>query len=272
MMREVLARYGLTKEPFTKEVPVEDLFEHPGSEAAATRLVAALEGRASCVVTGDPGIGKTFVVRAVEGKLPNGRYRVTYISNATVNLRDFYRQIAVTLGLEPKATAEAVFRMVSAQIEETASAQKVRPVTILDEAHLLPLPVLGHLHILLNYDRDSRPLLSLVLVGLTELRDRLTRNVLASLAARLPVRIHVGPLDAEQVGHYLRHRLRAAGCSQEVFSEDGVLLIAQATGGVMRKIGTLATNAMEIACESKSKLVDATVVQEAVKLCREAIA
>ena len=272
MTRKIFSRFGLTKDPFTKEVPVEELFEHPGTESASTRLVAALEGRTSAVVTGDPGTGKTFLFRALEGKLPAGRFRITYLHNATLNLRDFYRQLAAAIGLEPRATAEAVFRMIGAQIEESADAQKVQTVIVLDEAHLLPLGVLGHLHILLNFQRDSRPLLSLVLIGLTELRERLTRNVLASLTARLPVRVHLGPLDAEQTGNYLRHRLRLAGCTQEVFSQESILLIAEATGGVLRKIGILAGHALEVASEGKSKLIDAATIEEAVKRCREALA
>ena len=42
-----------------------------------------------------------------------------------------------------------------------------------DEAHLLHPDTLDHLHILLNYEWDSRALLSLVLIGLPELFDRL---------------------------------------------------------------------------------------------------
>jgi type II secretory pathway predicted ATPase ExeA len=269
--RKVLTRYGFTKEPFTKDVPIDELFDHPGAETALARIVAALEGRSSAVLIGDAGTGKTFVLRALEAKLPAGRFRITYVHNSMLNLRDFYRQLAVALGLEPRATAEAVFRMVSSQIEEIAGSQKVQPVLVLDEAHLLSLGVLGHLHILMNFCRDSRPFLSLVLLGLPELRDKLSRNVLASLAARLPVRVNMGALDAQQTGAYLRHRLRTAGCAQDVFSEDGVLLLAEATGGVMRKIGVLATTALEVSCESKSKLVDAGVVQEAIKRCSDAL-
>jgi type II secretory pathway predicted ATPase ExeA len=195
---------------------------------------------------------------------------VTYVHNSTVNLRDFYRQLSQVLGLEPRATPSALFRSIRSQVEEI-SAQKVHPILVIDEAHLTPVQVLEHLHILLNFDRDSKPLLSLVLVGLPGLRDRLARNVLASLAARLPVRAHLDPLDPEQTGAYLRHRLETAGCVEEVFAEDAVLLIAEATGGVMRRIDVLASNALEVACGGRSRLVDASTVQEAVKLCAEAL-
>lgn len=270
MTRKLKNRYGLTKDPFSKDVPVDELYLHPGAEAALARLKATLQGRRSGVLTGDPGVGKTFVIRALEANLLESRFRVTYVHNSTVNLRDFYRQLSQLLGLEPRSTPSALFRAIRTHIEEI-SAQKVHPVLVLDEAHLTQVQVLEHLHILLNFDRDSKPLLSLVLVGLPSLRDRLQRNVLASLAARLPVRAHLEPLDAERTGAYVRHRLEAAGCVEEVFAEDAILLIAEATGGVLRKVDVLASTALDVVCNGRSKLVDASVVEEAVKLCAEAL-
>ena len=73
MMNKVLSRFGLAKNPFTKDVPVDELFEHDSSEGALKRLRAALEGRSSAVLTGEPGTGKTFVLRALEEKLPTSR-------------------------------------------------------------------------------------------------------------------------------------------------------------------------------------------------------
>jgi type II secretory pathway predicted ATPase ExeA len=271
MIRKLQNRFGLTGTPFQKHVPVDELFPHPAADAALTRLKAALEGRSCAVVTGESGLGKTFLVRRLEATLPAGRYRFTYIHNATVNPRDFYRQLSMALGLEPKATPAALFRLVMGHIEEVATTQKVHPTLFLDEAHLLPIRVLEQLHILLNFQRDSQPYLSLILVGLPELRDRLARNVLASLSGRLPVRIHLKALDAQGVGDYLVHRMRVAGCAQEVFAPDAVLLIAEATGGVLRKVNTLALAALEVVANGKGSLVDASAVEEAVKQCPEAL-
>jgi len=52
---------------------------------------------------------------------------------------------------------------------------------------------------------------------------------------------------------------------------DRVIARAEAAGGVMRKIDVLATTTLEVSCEGKSKLVDASVVQEAIKRCGEAL-
>lgn len=269
-MNRTYSRFGLTKDPFSKDVPVDELFEHPGREKALKRLKAALQGRASAVLTGEPGTGKTFVLRGLEEELPAGRFRLTYIHNSHVNVRDFYRQLSVALGLEPTATPEALFRGVSRHIEETATA-KVHPVLLLDEGQLLAVKVLEHLPLLLNFQKDSKPFLSIVLVGLPELRQRLSRNVLASLAARLPVRIQLDTLGPQDIAAYLAHRLRAAGCTKDVFGEDAVLMIAEATGGALRKIDVLAGHSLELASEGKNTIIDAGIVEKAVEQCAEAL-
>ncbi len=269
-MNKVYSRFGLTKDPFTKDVPIDELFDHAGREKALRRLKAALDNRASAVLTGEPGTGKTFVLRALEEELPAGRFRFTYIHNSQVNVREFYRQLSVALGLEPKATPEALFRMISRHVEETALA-KVHPVILLDDAQLLATKVLEHLPLLLNFQKDSKPFLSLVLVGLADLRQRLSRNVLASLAARLPVRIQLEGVSAPEVSSYLSHRLRTAGCTKEVFAEDAILMLAEATGGALRKVDVLAGAALEVACEGKSAIVDAPTIEKAVERCAEAL-
>jgi type II secretory pathway predicted ATPase ExeA len=270
-MRAMMNRFGLARPPFTKEIAAEDLFEPTSHADAIARLLAAVEARASAVLTGEAGVGKTCLLRGLEHRLNPARYRLTYLHHATVSPRDFYRQLSMALGLEPKAYPSAMFRRLQAHIEELAEQQKVHPVLLLDEAQLMPPSMLEQLHILLNYRMDSRAFLSVILVGLPELRERLARNLLASLAARLPVRVHLEPLAAEQVGGYLRHRLRAAGSTQEVFSEDAVLCIREATGGVLRKIDVLAHHCLDVVTGRKGALVDGGIVQEAVRLCAEAL-
>src|SRR5256712_3271909 len=144
--------------------------------------------------------------------LPQGRSRIHYVHNATVNRRDFYRQLSIGMGLEPRANFASLFASVSQHIEETADQHKLRFVLFLDEAQLLPIQVLDQLHLLLNFQKDSKAWLSIILVGLTDLRETLKRNVLSSLAARMPVRVHIPPLDTDQVKAYIRHRMTTAGC------------------------------------------------------------
>jgi type II secretory pathway predicted ATPase ExeA len=271
-MRRILSRFGLKKEPFTKDVAVEELYWPPQLEDARTRIRAALKGRASVVMTGDPGTGKTFVLRAVANDLESQPYRIEYLHNSAVNRREFYRQLCLALGLEPKSSPASLFRLVSQHIEELASDQKIRPVFFLDEAHMLVGQILGHLPVLLNFQMDSKPFLSIVLVGLPELREILRRNLQTALNGRLPVRINLKPLDPTQVAEYVHHHMRMAGADKEAFTQEATLMIAEATGGIMRKINVLASECLVQAAGRKTALVDAACVRDAVQSCVEALA
>jgi general secretion pathway protein A len=270
-MNKLLSTYGLACEPFTKDITPSDMMQTDLLQDALQSLKAAIEGRTSAVVTGDSGSGKTCLLRALEEDLPQGRYRLHYAHNSTVNRRDFYRQLSIGMGLEPHSSFAALHQSVSQHIQELASHHKLRVIVMLDEAHLLSIQVLEQLHILLNYEKDSKPWLSLILVGLPDLRETLKRNVLASLTARIPIRIHLQPLDADQVKLYIRHRMNTAGCRRDVFSDDALLLMSKATGGIMRRLDVLGDQCLIAALKSKSNIVDAAVVQKAIQACGEAL-
>jgi general secretion pathway protein A len=270
-MNKLLSTYGLAREPFTKDIAPSEMMQTDLLQDALQSLKAAIEGRTSAVVTGDSGSGKTCLLRALEEDLPQGRYRLHYAHNSTVNRRDFYRQLSIGMGLEPHSSFAALHASVSQHIQELASHHKLRVIVMLDEAHLLSIQVLEQLHILLNYEKDSKPWLSLILVGLPDLRETLKRNVLASLTARMPIRIHLQPLDADQVKLYIRHRMNTAGCRREVFSDDALLLMSKATGGIMRRLDVLGDQCLIAALKSKSNIVDAAVVQKAIQACGEAL-
>ena len=62
-MNRMMSIYGLTRLPFSKDIPASEMLDTENLQAARERLEAALEGRASAVVTGDSGSGKTCLLR-----------------------------------------------------------------------------------------------------------------------------------------------------------------------------------------------------------------
>jgi general secretion pathway protein A len=65
----------------------------PSSKAGVVdELCEAVSERASVLLTGDPGVVKTCVLRALRKRLTAG-YRLTYCHNATLGRRDFYRPL-----------------------------------------------------------------------------------------------------------------------------------------------------------------------------------
>ena len=247
--------FGLRHAPFSKEIEDEGLWLPPSKQAVVESLEDALAERASVVLCGEPGVGKTCVLRALRRRLPDKGYRLTYCHNATLGRRDFYRQLCLALGLSPSATAAAVFYAVSTHMEDL-SREHVHPVLLLDEAHLLHQDMLEHLHILLNYEWDRRALLSVVLVGLPELEDRLAMRRNRSLWSRIHYRLRVDPLTVEDTGAYLRARLQQAGSDREIFSEEAVAELHKASEGSHRELDRLATDCLRLAQRRKKGVVE----------------
>ncbi len=254
-----LVHFGLKAAPFTKEIADTDLWMPPSKKAVVDELIEALGERASVVLTGEPGVGKTCVLRALRHRLPQGSFRLTYYHNATLGRRDFYRHLCLALGLSPSATAAALFFAVSSHVEDLGR-DNLHPIFLLDEAHLLHQDTLDHLHILLNYEWDSRALLSLVLVGLPELGDRMALRRNRSLHSRIHYRLSIDPLVPDDTADYVGFRLKAAGCDRELFTSDAIAMIHEAALGSLRDIDRVATAALRESARRKRRLVERDVV------------
>jgi general secretion pathway protein A len=228
-----LSHFGFREPPFSREISDADLWLPPSKAALVDDLTEALSERASVLLTGDPGVGKTCVLRALKTRLPQAGFRLTYCHNATLGRRDFYRQLCLALGLTPSATAAALFYAISSHVQDLGK-DKIHPIFLLDEAHLLHQDTLDHLHILLNYNWDSRALLSLLLVGLPELQDRLALRRNRSLYSRIHHRFTVGPLTVDDTAAYLALRLQQAGGPIDLFAHEALSRLHESTGGILR--------------------------------------
>ena len=259
-MSESFVRFfAMSEAPFFKEIPDSDLWLPPSKQEVVEEVCEAVQEHAQVLLVGEPGAGKTCVLRAVRQRLPQAGFRLTYCHNATLGRRDFYRQLCHALGLTPAATAAAVFYAVSNHVENLGR-ERIHPVFLLDEAHLLHQDTLDHLHILLNYEWDSRALLSLILVGLSDLQDRLQLRKNRSLYSRIERRLAIGPMVADDTAEYVQLRLRRAGADREIFTADALTALHEAAGSSLREIDRIATGALREAARRKKKLVERDVM------------
>lgn len=254
-----LAHFGLAEPPFSKEIGAGDLWVPTSRELLVDGIVDACTERGHVLFTGEPGVGKTCVLRAIRQRLPEAGFRLTYCHNATLGRRDFYRHVCLSLGLETKATAAAVFYTIAEHIQDLGRG-KVHPVLLLDEAHLLHQDVLEHLHILSNYEWDSRALLSLVLVGLPETRQRLELGKNRSLWSRIHTRVQLPETGPADTAEYLQYRLKRAGVTRDIFNSDAIALLHEASEGKLRDLDRLATAALKLAGRRKLQKVDRALV------------
>lgn len=258
-MTRWLTHWALREPPFSKEVSDKDLWIPSSRASAVERLVETCHDRGHAVLVGEPGVGKTCVLRAVRHRLPADGFRLTYCHNVTLGRRDFYRHVCLALGLTPSATAAAVFYAISTHVADLGQ-EKVHPVLLIDEAHLLHQDVLEHLHIVANYEWDSRALLSIILVGLPETKQRLALAKNRSLWSRIHTRISLAEADPGDTAEYIAHRLRRAGCEREVFNSDAIALIHEQAQGRLRDTDRIATDALRLATRRKLRVIDRELI------------
>ena len=91
MTQPYLAHFALTEPPFSKEVPDGDLWLPSSKLAVVDALLEALDEHASVVLVGEPGVGKTCVLRALRHRIPAAGFRLTYCHNATLGRRHINR-------------------------------------------------------------------------------------------------------------------------------------------------------------------------------------
>jgi general secretion pathway protein A len=254
-----LMHFGLSQAPFSKELVDTELWVPSSRQAIVDDLVDAVSERGHVLLTGEPGVGKTCVLRAVRRRLPESGFRLTYCHNATLGRRDFYRHICLALGLSPKATAAAVFWTIADHIEQL-SGERIHPAFLLDESHLLHQDVLEHLHILCNYEWDSRALLSLVVVGLPEMRQRLLLSKNRSLYSRIHTRLCLGESTADDTAEYIDFRLRKVGADREIVSPDACAMAHEASRGRLRDIDRIITAALKAASRKKARVIGRDII------------
>lgn len=258
-----LTHFGFTHYPFERELLADELFAAVSLSEAHARLQHLVELRGIGLMTGEVGSGKTTVCRRLAAGLHPGLYRLFYVTLSTGNVLDMYKAIAWELGLPIERNRASAYRSIHTEVTRLSLEARQHPVLIIDEANHLRNEVLEDLRLLTNYAMDAERRLCLLLVGLTELRRRLSMAVHESLAQRIVVRYHLSGLAREELPAYLAHRLQLAGSTLPLFEPPAIEALFHATAGLPRKLNRAAHYALSAAALARAQQVSAEHVQAA---------
>lgn len=256
--------FGMTRDPFDREVDAADLFEADGLRELAARLRYLLELQGMGLVTGEVGSGKTTAVRRLVEGLHPGTHKSVYVCPSSVTTRDLYRAIAVAFDLDPANNRVRLFNQIRSEIERLANTKKLRPVLVIDEAQLLRNDALDDLRLLTNFQMDSKNLLTLILIGQTEFRRKLAFAAHDAFAQRLVMRYHLDGIKRAEVPAFLAHQCQRAGVHQPLFTEPATNALFEASKGTLRLLNLLARSALTAAALDKAPQADIDHVRRAV--------
>ncbi len=257
--------YGLTAPPFQLTPDARFWFASATHKKAMAYLGYGLaQNEGFIVVTGDIGAGKTTLVGHLMATIDPARLEAFKIVSTQVEGDDMLRLVAQVFALPTEAVEKAqLLARIEQYLLDTGRSGR-RTLLIVDEAQNLPVSALEELRMLSNFQADGQALLQIFLLGQPEFRDRLNASpLLEQMRQRVIATHHLDPMTADETRPYLEHRLTLAGWTGTPhFSEEAVALLHKASGGVPRKLNTLATRTLLMGAIEDSTLIGDTLVAQ----------
>jgi type II secretory pathway predicted ATPase ExeA len=256
--------YGLTRLPFTRQIPASAFFRSSAHQEALARIAFVIEQEALGLLTGEVGSGKTVAARAAAASLDASRYTLLYLANPSIGARGLYHQIVLSLGGQPRFHTAALIPQAHELLAHERAERGKRVVVVIDEAHLLSAGQLEEIRLLTNAEMDSQSPFAGILLGQPALRKRLRLGSFAALDQRLALRYELPGMNPEETAGYLRHHLKLAGRDDTLFSDDATALLHQASRGIPRALNNLATQALVAAYAEQKAIVDESSARAAI--------
>lgn len=238
-------------------------------EALAHLLYGANESGGFVLLTGEVGTGKTTVCRAFLEQLPEG-VDVALVLNPVQSPNELLTNICEEFRIElprGKRSNKVLIDALNGFLLR-AYANGRRSLLIIDEAQNLPRQALEQIRLLTNLETTKHKLLQIFLIGQPELRRLLETQALRQLDQRITARFHLTPLDLEETGDYIRHRLAVAGVDRPLFTARAIRRIHEYSGGIPRVINILCDRALLGACVTRGSQVDPGIVATAAREVR----
>ena len=256
------AFYGLLEKPFSKTPDPRFLYMSSGHQEALARLEYAIEECELALLTGEIGCGKTTISRALMDRA-GSRYHFLFVFNPRLTADELLRVIASGLEVgSPSLRKDQLLSEITGALYRMHGEGRI-PVVVIDEAQLIPdRELFDELRLLTNFQLDDRNLVSVIIMGQPELRAMLASPVYEPFRQRIALSFHLSPLSLEETLEYLDFRVMAAGGEPGLFSPDAVQRIFELSGGVPRRINTVATNALLVGFGRDASWIDASIVSE----------
>jgi general secretion pathway protein A len=242
-----LSFFGLNEKPFAITPDPRYLYlSERHAEALAHLLYGINEAGGFVQLTGEVGTGKTTIVRSLLAQTPKNA-EIALILNPKMTAPEFLLTICEELGIGvPDSALGSLKDLVDIlnQYLLRAHAAGHRVVLVVDEAQNLLPEVLEQVRLLTNLETNTQKLLQIILIGQPELRELLGRNELRQLAQRITGRYHLSPLSHDETVAYVRHRLRVAGATTDIFSPQALHEVYRLSQGVPRVINVICDRAL----------------------------
>ena len=255
--------WGLKEKPFENTADPRFIYYTPQHEEAFTRLnYAVSEQKGAALLTGVFGCGKTVIAQALIGSLSKTKYDISFIVNPQLSQVELLREIVYDLGIKDNLPTlkTDIMHLLDERLHHNADDGR-ETVIIIDEVHLIEDKLIfEELRLLLNLQYKNRFLLSLILLGQPELKDKIDN--IKQLQQRIFIKYHLTGLDRDQTAKYIEHRLAIAQATKKIFQDDAFDLIYNSSGGIPRRTNQICDLALLTGFSRKQERISSDIIKE----------
>jgi hypothetical protein len=174
--------------------------------------------------------------------------------------------VGAAFGFRVKDVSKSELLMTLEAFLVSQTGQGKRCLLIVDEAQNLTLEAVEELRMLSNFQFGNQALLQTFLIGQPEFREILQRPEMEQFRQRVSATCHIGPLDADETGRYIEHRLHCAGSRGQPTFEPAVFdAVHKASRGIPRRINAICDRLLLLGFLAGRTLLTAADVGEVVR-------
>lgn len=264
--------YGLKGDPFRISPDGRDSFEHSSYRKARSYLeYAFFRGEGTVLITGQPGTGKTTLIKSVARNLPKTDIDLTVFSCEKLDADGLIRRYASELDVHvDRDDVGSLLVGIGKRLLEL-NRQGTKSVLALDEAQSLTIDALEQARLLTNYQVNDKQLLQVVLLGQPELRDKILSPSLVQLHQRITSSSTLTVLNQSETRDYFIHQLNSVDWNGNPdLHEDIFKIIHRASAGIPRWINQIGSRVMlHCMIEEKNEITASDVRKVVVDLVDE---
>jgi general secretion pathway protein A len=257
-----LSHFNLKEKPF--RITSDPKFLWLGEkhkEALSTLRYGILDNKGFVMLTGEVGTGKTVLINQLINMVDFSTIIAT-IPDPDLESLDFFKLLADGFKIKKPFMSKGGFLLhLRDFLHESYSKQK-QVVLIIDESQRLNHKLLEEIRLLSNIELHDRKLINIFFVGQTEFNETLMEPRNRAVAQRITVKYAIKPLDIEEVGEFLRYRLKVAGTDKEIFDDSAIKVIHDFSKGIPRLINIVCDHALLTAYAQGINTVHGEIVTE----------
>jgi general secretion pathway protein A len=260
-----LSHYKLKEKPFNISPDSRFIWmSDKHKEGLASLKYGVLDNKGFLVLTGDIGTGKTLLINALI-RITEVKTLIATIPDPDLDIMDFFKLLAEEFQMPQTFTSKGEFLVQFKEFLLKSYASDKSVLLIVDEAQRLNSDLLEQIRLLSNIELDNRKLLNIFFVGQGEFNQLLSDERNKAVRQRITVFYQLKQLSEPETTAYIRHRLKQAGTTEEIFKPDAIREIFKFSRGTPRLINVICDLALLTGFSSELKKINAAVIKDCAK-------